>query len=232
MAICFDDLEQSWLTAANALEAHFPAQVHRKFIAPQCPLTLRHHDILDQGHGQDALRVYFRRVYFRLAEAIEWRSWDAAWSLRCARQLLRRWTRVERLESADYVKAEMAEGFTGLKWLTVGAFAATDIGQVLQGYFRGDVLPRDAYDFMSRRIAIEWKHPDSSQTLPDPARSVILQNLARVTDLANLSVLQAGALARTFCFQCSCTYCNLPFLHRRATGLMLCFTFERSAQIP
>ena len=143
--------------------------------------------------------------------------------LRCAKQLLHCRTRVERLESADYVKAEMAEGFTGLKWLTVGAFAATDSGQVLQGYFRGVVLPRDAYDFMSRRIAIEWKHPDSNQTLPDSARSVILQDLTRVTDLANLPVL--GALARTFCFQCPCACCTLPFLHRRATGLMLCFTF-------
>ncbi|CAE7875637.1 hht1, partial [Symbiodinium necroappetens] len=90
VAICFDDLENSWLIAANALEAHFPAQVHRKFVAPQCPLTERHEEMLAHGHiildrdhrvahgvylGQDALHVFFR-----LAEAIEWRSWDAAWS--------------------------------------------------------------------------------------------------------------------------------------------------------
>ncbi|CAE7248576.1 hht3 [Symbiodinium sp. KB8] len=175
VAICFDDLENSWLIAANALEAHFPAQVHRKFVAPQCPLTERHEEMLADGHI--ILDRDHRKPSSGAAGML--RGVFAAQDNSCIAGLM-----FQAQTAVEHVKAEMAEGFAKLQWLAVGDFAATDMNQLLQAYFRGEVIPQDAFGFLSRHTHTGWKHPDSDQALPDRARAVILQDLARVTDLA------------------------------------------------
>ena len=188
VAICFDDLDRSWVAAAAALEAAFPALVRRKVVDLREPFNAADQAFLDSGGvildrgrfqawgiflGQDPLHVYFRIV-----EAIEWRSWDAAWAMRCARKLLQSWTQVQDAVE-DHVRAELEEHHERMTWISVGDYAAESVGQVLNAYFHGTPLPRNPYRFLEQCHASEWRHPDSGKVLPTCAKSVILVDLLR-----------------------------------------------------
>ena len=178
IAVCFDDLDRSWLAVASAVEAAFPGLVRRGCLDPAQEMSeddRRFVDvdggvIIDKARflaagifiGQDALHVYFR-----LVESLEWRSWDAAWSMRVARKLLQAWSRAGR----DHVRAEHVEDpVDSSPWLQLGLCVARDAEEVLTCYFHGRPLPQNAFALLEAQRANTWRHPDTSAILPTCAK--------------------------------------------------------------
>ena len=198
LAINVDDLEASFHLITSAVELTFPAPVKRTFVYST---GLSKEDraflsgggvLIDRDHfqvyglwlGQDPLHVYFR-----LSEAVNWQSLDAAWMMRCLRKLLRSWNyeSYERKASEDHVRAEHQPMHQALDWLPVSCGHGGTLQQVLQAYFHGLPCPRKSYTLLANNLPRQWLHPDSGLPLPDCAKAVVMDDMGRKTCLSTWS---------------------------------------------
>jgi hypothetical protein len=195
LGINMDDLESSFHLVTSAMVVGMPGRVRERFVydgralaADDAQFVREGGVVIDPGHfrvygfylGQDALHVYFR-----LMEAIEWYSSDAAWAMRCLRKLLSSWNPGRSDETQpEHVKAEDYVSQRGLDWLSVDASAqAGSVASVLLSYFHGSDLAFNAYEVLRLGAVSAWMHPDTGVVLPRCAKAVVMDDVARLTAL-------------------------------------------------
>ncbi|CAJ1393591.1 unnamed protein product [Effrenium voratum] len=198
-----DDLDASFNLVACALELALPASVQKTHLSASEGHTEEQQEFLNNGGilidsrskqmagfllGQDPLHVYFR-----LVEAVDFRSIDSAFLLRCLRKLLRSWNYELEVTGVDqeleHVRAERTHD--ALPWLAVCSSnhlqEAATLPDILRSYFHGSVIPSNAHAILLRSVAFEWNHPDSGIMLPQCAKAVILDDIGRKTSMAGMS---------------------------------------------
>ena len=186
-----DDIAKSFKIIVGCLDAALPGAVlfAKASSAPakkhleKCGIVvdLDDHKVLGFELGQDALHVYGR-----LLKAINSKSLDAAWSIRCLRKWLGSLNPEVRFGRCN---AEPLFGGDDPVHAAPGSapadVVAEDVPAVLDVYFKGQALPNNAFRVLRAGLDIEWLHPQHGGKMPLPAKAAILEDAALASDVAS-----------------------------------------------
>lgn len=161
IGVAVDDLAASWRLLSRTLTASMPAIVRTAFVYDTEGLSEEQQNWIDTGGiliDQDHHKVYGLlvaqdplHVFFRLSQAIDWKSMDSAWSLRALRKLLRGWNyETEDMPDESFARAEHNHD---LPWLVVDDNAdSSTVHDILVAYFSGLAVPYCAFDVLAASV--------------------------------------------------------------------------------